>query len=43
MTFIGSPSASLSVLDGRARDIFRRIVENAPAPIGLGPAMRRAA
>ncbi|MBJ7448709.1 MAG: heat-inducible transcriptional repressor HrcA, partial [Brevundimonas sp.] len=27
MTFIGSPSASLSVLDGRARDIFRRIVE----------------
>ena len=25
------------------RDLFRRIVENAPAPIGLGPAMRRAA
>lgn len=27
MTFIGSPSASLATLDGRARDIFRRIVE----------------
>lgn len=25
------------------REVFRRILENAPAPIGLGPAMRRAA
>ena len=25
------------------RDLFRRIVENAPAPVGLGPAMGRAA
>jgi hemerythrin-like domain-containing protein len=25
------------------REVFRRIVDNAPAPIGLGPAMRKAA
>lgn len=25
------------------REVFRRIVDDAPAPIGLGPAMRKAA